>query len=154
MCYSAQIEADYRKYVKMFGADIEIIAFTELFFERVHGSKAKVPKGVEDAFAHPATDGERKVKALIDEFNAQQVTLLEQDLFKQRERLARAERALQTRVTKAASESRRIATDKVEQTKRRPFPNMCKISQEDIRMNVERQDDLEVLEVKIELQQD
>src|SRR6516225_11006387 len=93
VCYSAQIEADYRKYVKMFGADIEIIAFTELFFERVQGSKAKVPKGVEDAFAHETTDGERKVKALIDEFNAQQVTLLEQDLFTQRERLARAERA-------------------------------------------------------------
>ena len=119
MCYSAQIEADYRKYVKMFGADIEIIAFTELFFERVQGSKAKVPKGVEDAFAHETTDGERKVKALIDEFNAQQVTLLEQDLFTQRERLAKAERALQTRVTKSASESRRIATDKIEQALRR-----------------------------------
>ena len=119
MCYSAQIEADYRKYVKRFGADIDIIAFTELFFERVQGSKAKVPKGVDDAFAHPVTDDERKVKALIDEFNAQQVTLLQQDLFKQRERLAKAERALQTKVTKAASESQRIATDKIDWALRR-----------------------------------
>lgn len=119
MCYSAQIEADYRKYVKMFGADIDIIAFTELFFERVQGSKALVPKGVEAAFAHPATDDERKVKALIDEFNAQQVTQYEQKLFEQRERLAKAERALQTKVTKAASESKRIASDKIEQTLRR-----------------------------------
>lgn len=119
MCYSAQIEADYRKYVRMFGADIDLVAFTELFFERVQGSKTLVPKGVEAAFAHPATDDERKVKSLIDEFNAQQVTQYEQKIFEQRERLAKAERALQTKVTKAASESKRIATDKIEQTLRR-----------------------------------
>jgi putative SOS response-associated peptidase YedK len=41
------------------------------------------------------------------------VTKLEQDLFKQRARLADAERALQAKVTKAAAESRRIATDKI-----------------------------------------
>jgi putative SOS response-associated peptidase YedK len=42
------------------------------------------------------------------------VTKLEQDLFKQRARLAEAERSLLTKVTKGASESKRIATDKIE----------------------------------------
>ena len=30
MCYSAQIVADYRKYVKMFGPDIDIREFARL----------------------------------------------------------------------------------------------------------------------------
>ena len=31
MCYSAQIQADYRRYVKMFGAQMDIREFTRLF---------------------------------------------------------------------------------------------------------------------------
>ncbi|MGF6780828.1 SOS response-associated peptidase family protein [Paraburkholderia sp. GAS334] len=113
MCYSAQIQADYRKFVRMFGATMSLKEFARLFFERAEGSKAKIPKAMEDAFSEPQSDAEREVKALIDRFNAEQVTKLEQDLFKQRTRLADAERSLQTKVTKAAAESQRIATDKI-----------------------------------------
>ena len=113
MCYSAQIQADYRKFVRMFGATMSIKEFAQLFLERAEGSKAKIPKAMEDAFSEPQSDAEREVKALIDRFNAGQVTKLEQDLFKQRARLADAERVLQTKVTKAAAESQRIATDKI-----------------------------------------
>ena len=113
MCYSAQIQADYRKFVRMFGATMSIKEFAQLFFERAEGSKAKIPKAMEDSFSEPQSNAEREVKALIDRFNADQVTKLEQDLFKQRARLADAERVLQTKVTKAATESRRIATDKI-----------------------------------------
>ncbi|MGF6940076.1 putative SOS response-associated peptidase YedK [Paraburkholderia sp. UCT70] len=116
MCYSAQIQADYRKFVKMFGALMSIKEFAQLFFERAEGSKAKVPKAMEDAFSNPQSDDERVVKHSIDRFNAELVSKLEQDLFKQRARLADAERSLQNKVTKAATESRRIATDKVEWT--------------------------------------
>ncbi|MGF6937087.1 putative SOS response-associated peptidase YedK [Paraburkholderia sp. UCT70] len=115
MCYSAQILADYRRFVKMFGAVISIREFVQLFFERAEGSKAKVPKAMEDAFFDPQSDDEREVKTLIDRFNAEQVTKLEQDLFKQRSRPADAERSLQTKVTKAATESKRIAANKIEQ---------------------------------------
>jgi hypothetical protein len=85
MCYSAQIQADYRKFVRMFGATMDIHEFARLFFERAEGvSKAKIPKAKEDAFAEPRTDAEREIKTSIDRFNAGQVTKLEQDLFKQR----------------------------------------------------------------------
>ncbi|KAA1005392.1 SOS response-associated peptidase [Paraburkholderia panacisoli] len=117
MCYSAQIQADYRKYVRMFGAQMSIHEFARLFFERAEGSKAKIPKGIEDAFANPQSDDEREIKALIDRFNAEQTSKLEQDLFKQRKRLADAERSLQAKVTKAAIESQRIATDKIAWTR-------------------------------------
>jgi hypothetical protein len=54
------------------------------------------------AFAEPQNDDERKIKALIDEYNAQQAGELEQELFKQRRRLADAERTLEGAVWSAA----------------------------------------------------
>ncbi|MDR5748787.1 SOS response-associated peptidase family protein [Caballeronia sp. LZ029] len=119
MCYSAQIQADYRKYVKTFGAHMDIEEFARLYFERAEGSKAKIPKAVDDSFREPQTDAERQIKASIDRFNAEQTTKLEQEVFKQRTRLAYAERTLQSKVTKAASESKRIAIDKIEASLRR-----------------------------------
>ncbi|MDR5750221.1 MULTISPECIES: SOS response-associated peptidase family protein [unclassified Caballeronia] len=119
MCYSAQIQADYRKYVKTFGAHMDIEEFARLYFERADGSKVKIPKAVDDSFRDPQTDTERQIKASIDRFNAEQATKLEQELFKQRTRLADAERTLQSKVTKAATESKRIATDKIEASLRR-----------------------------------
>ncbi|MCP3722592.1 SOS response-associated peptidase [Paraburkholderia sp. CNPSo 3272] len=120
MCYSAQIYADYRKFVRMFGAVVDIQEFAHLFFERTEGvSKAKVPKAMEDAFGQPETPAEREIKTLIDRFNSDLTATLEQDLFKQRKRLADAERILQSRATRAASESQRIATDKIETALRR-----------------------------------
>ncbi|MDR5832494.1 SOS response-associated peptidase family protein [Caballeronia sp. LP006] len=119
MCYSAQIQADYRKYVKMFGAQMDIREFARLFWERAEGSKAKIPKAMEDAFREPQSDDERQIKAFIDRFNVEQTSKIEQELFRQRTRLADAERTLQTKTTKAATESKRIATDKIEASLRR-----------------------------------
>ena len=90
MCYSAQIQADYRRYVKMFGAQMDIREFARLFWERAEGSKAKIPKAMEDAFLNPQNDDERQIKAFIDRYNAEQATSLEQELFRQRTRLVDA----------------------------------------------------------------
>ncbi|MBW0449898.1 hypothetical protein EN871_19755 [bacterium M00.F.Ca.ET.228.01.1.1] len=116
MCYSAQIQADYRKFVRMFGATLSIREFAQLFFERAEGARAKLPKAMEDAFADPQTDAEREIRASIERFNAQETARLEQDLFTHRARLAQAERSLQGKVTKKATESRRIATEKIQWT--------------------------------------
>lgn len=116
MCYSAQITADYRKYVRLFGADIDIEEFVRLFWERQEGSKAKIPKAMETPFLDAQTESNQRIAALIAEYNASEASKLEQDLFKQRTRLADAERKLQTKVTKAATESQRIATSKIDWT--------------------------------------
>ncbi|WP_027212258.1 SOS response-associated peptidase family protein [Burkholderia sp. WSM2232] len=116
MCYSAQIQADYRKFVRMFGATLSIREFARLFFERAEGARAKLPKAMEDAFADPQTDAEREIRASIERFNAQETARLEQDLFTHRARLAQAERSLQGKVTKKAAESRRIASEKIQWT--------------------------------------
>lgn len=113
MCYSAQIVADYRKYTKMFGADIDIHEFVRLYWDRQSGSKIKIPKAMGMPFSDPTTDDERQIKTAIDAFDADQIAKLEQDLAKQQARLADAEPSLQTKPTKAAAESKRIATDKI-----------------------------------------
>jgi len=114
VCYSAQIWADYRKYVRVWGADIGIQAFVRLYWNRSQGAKIKIPKAMDAAFAEPANDDERRIKDMIDAFDRQQAANFEQELFKQRKRLADAERSLRTKTTKAATESARIATDKIE----------------------------------------
>jgi putative SOS response-associated peptidase YedK len=119
MCYSAQIKAAYGKYIRMFGADMSIREFVDLFYHRQTDSRIKLPKSIEAEFADPQTEDEQTIKRLIDEFNAAQATKLEQELFKQRKRLADAERTLLTKTTKAAQESQRIATSKIEWAKRK-----------------------------------
>jgi putative SOS response-associated peptidase YedK len=114
MCYSAQIVQDYRKYVRAFGADIDLRTFVDLFWRRRNDPKVKIPKAMEAAFLMPASEDEQRIKDLIAEFAQQEAMKLEQELFKQRKRLADAERSLLTKTTKAATESRRIAASKVE----------------------------------------
>lgn len=115
MCYSAQILSDFRKYTRLFGAHLSIKEFMDLFWRRTTDAKVKIPKGMEAPFLEPATDAERDIKRLIDEFNAVQAMEFEQELFKQRKRLADAERVLEVKATKAATDSKRIATNKIEQ---------------------------------------
>jgi putative SOS response-associated peptidase YedK len=113
VCYSAQVQADYRKYVTLFGATMGIREFYDIFYRRESETKIKIPKAMEAAFSNPQTDDERAIKALIDKYNEKQAVKLEEELFKQRKRLADAERVLQTKPTKKAQDDQRIATDKV-----------------------------------------
>ena len=114
MCYSAEAWEDYRQYACTFGTDIDIHQFVRLYGDRERDAKIKILKGMDVAFADPHTPEERQIKALIDAFNSAEVTKLEQEAFKQKKRLADAERTLKAKATKAATESKRIATDKIE----------------------------------------
>ncbi|QSX78078.1 SOS response-associated peptidase family protein [Agrilutibacter solisilvae] len=113
MCYSARIEADYHEYTRLYGADISIGDFVKLYWNRKEGAKLRIPKAVDAAFARDGSQEARQVREWIAQYDAQQATKLEQDLFKQRKRLADAQRTLQVKTTKAAQESQRIATDKI-----------------------------------------
>lgn len=115
MCYSAEVWADYHRYVKEFGADVTIQEFVKLYVRRKDGGKVKFPKGMDLAFANPQSDEERQIHALIAEWNETEATALEQELFKQKKRLNDAERTLQTKTTKKALDDQRIAGNKIEQ---------------------------------------
>lgn len=115
MCYSSQIVAEWKKYRRHYGVELSVRDYFDLFWRRSHGDKVKIPKGLEDGFRDPETDAEREIKSLIDHWRASETLRLEQELFKQRRRLADAERALATKVTKKATEDERIASSKVSQ---------------------------------------
>ena len=119
MCYSAQVWTNYRKYVRAFGADIDIAQFVRLYVERAEGSGAKTPKGMDDAFREPTTADERVIREAIEAWEAATIATLEQELFKQAKRLADAQRALATKQTKKALEDERISSNKIEQIKAR-----------------------------------
>jgi len=115
LCYSAQVQADYKKYVTMFDASLSIREFYEIFYRRGLDPKIKIPKAVEASFAHPQTDDERAIQAVIDEYKDQQAAKFEEELFKQRKRLADAERTLQSKSTKKAQDDQRISSEKIRQ---------------------------------------
>ena len=119
MCYSAQIQADYRRFVRHFRARIDLREFARLYWEREQGRAIAIPKAVDAMFSDPQTDEERSIHEMIGRFNALRTIKLEEELFQQRARLANAERALQIKTTKAATESKRIASDKIAAALRR-----------------------------------
>jgi putative SOS response-associated peptidase YedK len=114
MCYSAQLQAAYARYLRETGAEIDMDQFVEIFGARVSDSSIRIPRAVERWFDEPKNDGERRIKTYIDEYRAAETTKLEREVFAQKKRLADAERALAAKTTKAATESKRIASDKIE----------------------------------------
>ena len=109
MCYSAMMEADYATYVRHFGAEISFSEFVQLYWQRESALGAmRTPRGMDRAFAAAQTAEGRTIKEAVDRHAQAQILSLSQELQAQRDRLADAEAKLARKVTKAASESRRI----------------------------------------------
>ncbi len=117
MCYSSQVWADYRKFVRAYGAVIDVEEFYRLYWERAQGSSAKIPKGMDHAFLSAMSGREAEIARLIAEWNATVVSDSEQKLFTQAKRLADAERKLAVKETKAALKDQRVAGNKIQQFK-------------------------------------
>ena len=116
MCYSAQIERDWRKYLRVMGteATLNLDDFIKKYWWRQNEFPSmKIPKAVDAWFADPKNGDEQKVAAFIEDFNDREATKFQQELFKQKKRLADAERTLEKKETKKALEDRRISTDKI-----------------------------------------
>ena len=113
MCYSAQLRQDYARFVRAYGATIDMDAFVRLYWERRETASIRIPRSVDALFADMDGAGAETIRGLVAEHDRAQVQATEQLLFAQRRRLADAERTLRSRTTRAASESRRIATAKI-----------------------------------------
>lgn len=121
MCYSAMIWADYRKYVRRFGATLSLKEFAELYLEdeAKRAKQGRTPKAMDRAFAQSATAELQAIHDAIAQHDAYDVHELEQELFKQSRRHADANRSLQTKTTKKAQDDQRISASKIEQLKAR-----------------------------------
>jgi hypothetical protein len=113
MCYSAMIDRDY---VRVVGPENAMNRedFVQKYWERQEKGSLKIPKAIDAWFAHPKTDDEQKIAQMIRDYDAKQVAKYELEIFKQRKRLADAERKLQTKTTKKALDDQRVSKDKVE----------------------------------------
>ena len=118
MCYSAVVRADYTAFHHLFPKSrVAVQEFFKLYWRRKEQPKPPVrtSRAMDAQFAHPCTEDERAIRALIAEYDTGQAVTIGQDLFKQRKRLADAERSLQGKITKKAQEDQRIATAKIDQ---------------------------------------
>ncbi|MFV8603847.1 SOS response-associated peptidase family protein [Ralstonia pseudosolanacearum] len=118
MCYSAQIKADYKRFVREYGAIMSLRDFARTIEEYFSDTKMRVPKAMTAPFLEsPETDEERQIaEVLRARIAADEVELL-QELAKQAERLDNAKQALAIKPTKKAADELRIATNKIEWAK-------------------------------------
>jgi hypothetical protein len=120
MCYSAQVESKWKRYVRDMEARLSWPDFHDLAQRRLDDpSQYRLPRGFDLEFADPKTDEELAIKGLVDRYRQAQVTKLEMEVFAQKKRLADADRKLAVKETKAAAESKRIASTKVQQAMRK-----------------------------------
>jgi putative SOS response-associated peptidase YedK len=115
MCYSAQVYAAARKYRRLTGADISNKEFAKLYFldQGKNPYRKKRPKVARATEIDFLVNGPPEIAEAIQAYDAQEMAELEQELFKQKKRVADGERALKVKATKKAQEDVRIGTDKM-----------------------------------------
>jgi hypothetical protein len=114
MCYSARVRQSLNDLIRKFGATVDWEGFELLFRRRLEDGTIKIARALEDNFVEPLNPVAQKTWEHIAAFRQSQASLWEQDLFKQKKRLADATRSLQVKETKKAREDVRISTDKIE----------------------------------------
>lgn len=114
MCYSAQVFAGFRKFQRQTGSKMAIRDYVKLFWRDLgkdpHAKRPKVPRAMEIDVLQFGPD---EVAELIRAWDADEMTNLSQELFKQKKRVADGQRKLLEKVTKKAQADVRIGTDKM-----------------------------------------
>jgi putative SOS response-associated peptidase YedK len=135
MCYSAMIEQSLKSLGITFQARIQLDLFEELFRRRLLEERIRLPKALESEFEEPDSAIEEQIHAHIVAYRLAMNKKYGLELARQEERLAAAERRLLARTTKAATEERRIATNRIawlnekleELTRTQPKPSDARI---------------------------
>jgi len=114
MCYSAQVVQSLRDYLRLMGAMPDYAQIERILGQRLADPRVRIPRGFERNFDNPANEEEKRIRELIDQTCAAATMTLEQRLFKEKKRLADAERKLLVKETKNALEDKRIASNWIE----------------------------------------
>jgi hypothetical protein len=91
MCYSAQIERDWNKYVRVVGSDAAmnledfVKKYKKYWWRQNKSPSIKIPKAIDAWFAKPETDEARSAAKMIADFNADRAATIEQEIFKTEE---------------------------------------------------------------------
>ncbi len=114
MCYSSKVSQNIKDLARQFSATMDYSEVERLLMERLDGRPIRLARGFEWNFSNPQTPQERRIKDLDAQYRAGKVAELEQDIFKQKKRLADAQRKLKVKETKSALNEQRIATSKID----------------------------------------
>ena len=114
MCYSSKVSQNIKDLARQFSATMDYSEVERLLMERLGGRPIRLARGFEWNFSNPQTPQERRIADLDAEYRAKKVAELEQDIFKQKKRLADAQRKLKVKETKSALNEQRIATSKID----------------------------------------
>jgi len=119
MCYSAQIRADYTKLVREFGATLSLDEFAQLYAHDAGKQRPKTPKAMDDGFAGARTPLGQDIVAKIQQWHAEEMQALDQELRVQGARLKQAEESLAQRPTQKARNEIRIAGNRIDRAQAR-----------------------------------
>lgn len=122
MCYSAQIEASYRAYIRKYGAHIDIHEYVKIANRDLKKARewGKVPIGVMRAFDQAETSAEQEIAKSFRRGLAAKIKDEQDEVSALRVRLAQAESKLAgPKPTRKATEDKRIATNKIALAERR-----------------------------------
>lgn len=114
MCYSAKVTQSLKEYLRLTGAVADLAQIEAIIERRLTDSSLRIPRGFERNFDEPKSEQEQRIRALLERYRDENVTRLEQDVFKQKKRLADAQRNLKEKETKSARNDERIASNKIE----------------------------------------
>lgn len=115
MCYSALVQSGIRALERKLGVTVD----PEWYVRTFCGPARKRPRAARAFELDVLEHGPPEAAAAIREWDAAEIATLEQEIFRQRRRVANAERSLQGKATKKAQEDVRIGSAKVAQAKRR-----------------------------------
>lgn len=119
MCYSAQIRADYTKLVREYGAMMSLDEFAQLYAHDAGKQRPKTPKAMDDGFAGARTPQGQDIVAKIQQWHAEEMQALDEEIRVQAARLKGAGDALAARPTQKARNELRIAGNRVERAQAR-----------------------------------
>ena len=115
MCYSAITQQSLLTLARRFQATIDWVAFEGVLAQRAQGEKLDITRGLDESILGLPDSGARRSQHLIAQYRARVEGEWQQELFKQRKRLADRERELAVKETKTARKDAEIAKRKVEQ---------------------------------------
>lgn len=113
MCYSAQVYAELKKFTRATGVKMTAKDYIKLYWDKTKSPYAKRPKVPRAMEIEILNDGPEDLAEIIRGYDAREMAELEQELFKQKKRVADGQRALQAKTTKKAQDDVRIGTDKM-----------------------------------------
>ncbi|MEP6633580.1 MAG: SOS response-associated peptidase family protein [Luteimonas sp.] len=115
MCYSAMIYAEVNALSRRLGVKIDPDWYVKTFWTEEGKNPQRRPRSPRSMELDVLANGPPAAAAGVRAADIEEVSKLEQEIFKQRRRVADAERSLQAKDTKKAREDVRIGTSKVEQ---------------------------------------